>query len=291
MHQMVLASSRDGLTSQADSDEQLLALWLHGKSLATQRAYRSDSTRFLRFVGKPLRSVKLVDVQAFMDSISDRAPATRARAVNVIKSLLSFGHRVGYVPFNVAAAVKAPPAKDTRAERILPEADIQRMLALERHPRNCVILRLLYGAGLRVSELCGLKQRDCQARDEAGQITVFGKGGKTRTVLLPVSVWRDLEALRGEGSDPDTPVFRSRKRGGHLTAAQVWRIVRAAARRAGIEAGVSPHWHRHGHASHALDRGAPIHLVQATLGHASVATTGRYLHARPKDSSGRYLAL
>ena len=86
---------------------------------------------------------------------------------------------------------------------------------LERHPRNRVILRLLYGAGLRVSELCGLKQRDCQPRDEAGQITIFGKGGKTRTVLLPVSVWQDLEALPGEASDPDAPVFRSRKKGGH----------------------------------------------------------------------------
>ena len=291
MHQMVSVSSEDRLTSQADSDEQLLALWLHGRSPATQRAYCSESRRFLKFVDKPLRSVKLVDIQAFMDSLADRAPATQARAVNVVKSLLSFAHRVGYVPFNVVAAVKAPPAKDTRAERILPEADIQRMLALERHARNRVILRLLYGAGLRVSELCGLKQRDCQPRDEAGQLTVLGKGGKTRTVLLPVSVWQDLKALSGEGSDPDAPVFRSRKKGGHLTAAQVWRIVRAAAKRAGIEADVSPHWLRHGHASHALDRGAPIHLVQATLGHSSVATTGRYLHARPRDSSGRYLAL
>lgn len=291
MHQMVPVSSEDRLTSQADSDEQLLALWLHGRAASTQRAYCSDSRRFLRFVGKPLRSIKLAEVQAFADSISDRAPATQSRAINVVKSLFSFGHRVGYLPFNVAAAVRAPPAKDTRAERILPEADIQRMLALEGHPRNRVILRLLYGAGLRASELCGLKRRDCQPRDEAGQITVFGKGGKTRTVLLPVSVWQDLEALSGEGSDPDAPVFRSRKKGGHLTAAQVWRIVRAAARRAGIDADVSPHWLRHGHASHALDRGAPIHLVQATLGHASVATTGRHLHARPKDSSGRYLVL
>lgn len=68
------------------------------------------------------------------------------------------------------------------------------------------------------------------------------------------------------------------------------RIVRRAAERAELEAGskVSPHWLRHAHATHALERGAPIHLVQATLGHASVATTGRYLHARPTDSSARY---
>jgi integrase/recombinase XerD len=79
--------------------------------------------------------------------------------------------------------------------------------------------------------------------------------------------------------------------GGHLKPSQVLRIVQAAARRAGIRAQVSPHWLRHAHASHALDQGCPIHLVQATLGHESVATTGRYLHARPTDSSARYLAM
>ena len=87
----------------------------------------------------------------------------------------------------------------------------------------------------------------------------------------------------------DAPVFTSRK-GGSLDTRQVHRIVRAAGERVGVE-GVSPHWLRHAHASHALERGAPIHLVQATLGHASVATTGVYLHARPTESSGRYLAV
>jgi integrase len=85
-------------------------------------------------------------------------------------------------------------------------------------------------------------------------------------------------------------VFRSRT-GGALTARQAQRLVEAAAKRAGLRAGVSPHWLRHAHATPALERGAPIHLVQATLGHASVATTGRYLHARPTDSSARYLAV
>jgi len=96
--------------------------------------------------------------------------------------------------------------------------------------------------------------------------------------------------LRGDGGNADDPVFRSRK-GGALDPSQVHRIVGKAARRAGIKAPVSPHWLRHAHASHALDRGAPIHLVQATLGHASVATTGKYLHARPSESSAKYLAV
>jgi integrase/recombinase XerD len=85
--------------------------------------------------------------------------------------------------------------------------------------------------------------------------------------------------LKGKTSGP---VFVSRKKKGRevarLGAEQVWRIVQKAAQRAGIELNVSPHWMRHVHGSHALDRGAPIHLVQATLGHSSIATTGKYLH-------------
>ena len=74
-----------------------------------------------------------------------------------------------------------------------------------------------------------------------------------------------------------------------LTDRTVRDVIFKLALRAGILKKVSPHWLRHAHASHALDRGAPIHLVQTTLGHASVATTGKYLHARPEESSGRFL--
>jgi site-specific recombinase XerD len=88
----------------------------------------------------------------------------------------------------------------------------------------------------------------------------------------------------------DGPVFLSRK-GGALDPSAVHRVVKAAAARIGLPGEVSAHWLRHAHASHSLDRGAPIHLVQATLGHASVATTGRYLHARPSESSARFLGV
>jgi integrase/recombinase XerD len=119
-------------------------------------------------------------------------------------------------------------------------------------------------------------------------VTVWGKGAKERTVLLPQSVWQELVAL---GAGPDEPLFRSRSGGGPLTPVQVRRIVTAAAKRAGIVGAVSPHWLRHGHASHALDHGAPVSLVASTLGHANVATTSRYLHAKPGDASGLYLQL
>jgi integrase/recombinase XerD len=269
------------------SDAQLVEVWLHGKSPHTQRAYRADADRFLNFVARPLRMVTLVNLQAYADSL-DGAPATRIRALAAVKSLLTFGQRTGFLVLNVGAALKLPPRKDTLAERILDEADVHTLLACEPGHRNRILLRLLYRAGLRVSEIAGLCWRDAHARDDGGQVTVFGKGGKTRTVLLPADVWRDLVSLRAAAGLED-PVFRSRN-GHHLDPSAIFRIVRHAAERAELEAGskVSPHWLRHAHATHALERGAPIHLVQATLGHASVATTGRYLHARPTDSSARY---
>jgi integrase/recombinase XerD len=275
---------------QASSDDQLVAIWLHGRSVHTQRAYRADVARFRRGAGKPLPSITLTDLQAFADSLDALAAASRYRILSALKSLLAFGHRTGYLPFDVGRALRLPGVRNRLTERILPEAEIHRMLSLEPKERNRVLLTLLYASAVRVSELCSLCWRDAQANGDGGQITVFGKGDQTRSIQLPASVWKNLEKWRGDAGD-DQPLFPSRKRGGSLKPLAVLRIVRQAAVRAGIDLAVSPHWMRHAHASHALDRGAPIHLVQATLGHASITTTGRYLHARPKDSSGRFLAL
>jgi integrase/recombinase XerD len=273
---------------QAHDDETMLGLWLDGKARHTQRAYAADVGGFLAYIGRPLRTATVGDVQGYAATVAHLAPVSRARKLGSVKSLLSFAHRLGYVAFNVGAPVRLPAVKQTLAERIIPEADVHRLLVLEANPRNHALLRLLYIAGLRISEACNLRWRDLAARDDAGQITIMGKGGKTGAILLPASVWRELVTLRGDAG-ADAPVFLSGK-GGHLDPVQVHRIVKAAAARAGLAAALSAHWLRHAHASHALDRGAPIHLVQATLRHSSVATTGRYLHARPNDSSARYLA-
>jgi integrase/recombinase XerD len=276
---------------QAHSDDQLIEIWLHGRSVHTQRAYRADIAWFQLGAGKPLPSVTLTDLQGFADSLGDAlAAASRYRILSALKSLLAFGHRIGYLPFDVGRALRLPGVRNRLTERILPEAEIHHILSLEPKERNRVLLTLLYASGVRVSEVCSLYWRDTKANGDGGQITVFGKGDKTRSIQLPASVWKNLEKLRGDAGD-DQPLFPSRKRGGPLKPLGVLRIVRQAAARAGIDLAVSPHWMRHAHASHALDRGAPIHLVQATLGHASITTTGRYLHARPKDSSGRFLAL
>jgi len=262
-------------------------LWLHGRSPGTQRAYAADVLAFRAHVGCTLPQVTLGDLQGFQDSLAPLATATQARKLSAVKSLLSFGHRTGYLVVNVGAAVRLPKIKDALAERILDMDAVLHMLALERNPRNKALLRLLYLGGLRISEACGLRVRDLQPNGDAGQITVFGKGGKTRVVLLKASMWTDLARLRG--AIPDAAVFRSREGGGALDPSQVHRIVKIAAKRAGLSEAVSAHWLRHAHVSHALDRGAPVHLVQATVGHASLATTSRYAHARPNDSSSRYL--
>jgi integrase/recombinase XerD len=274
----------------ADTDEQLVKLWLHERSPHTQRAYLADIRRFRAYAVKALASITLADLQAYSEMVSNLAPASRYRALSSVKSLLAFGHRIGYLPFDVGRVLRLPAVRNRLAERILPEADIHRMLSLEPNERNRALLTLLYASAVRVSELCGLCWRDAQVNGPGGQITVFGKGGKTRAIQVPASVWKLIDKLRGDAG-ADGPVFRSRKKGRALRPLAVLRIVRNAARRAGIDQPVSPHWLRHAHASHALDRGAPIHLVQATLGHATVTTTGRYLHARPSDSSSRFLAI
>ncbi len=275
------------LPAQARSDDHLLDLWLHGRSPRTRRAYAADVLAFRVHVGCTLPQVTLGDLQGFQDSLASLATATQARRLSAVKSLLSFGHKTGYLLVNVGAAVRLPKVKGTLAERILDIDAVLHMLALERNPRNKALLRLLYLGGLRISEACGLRVRDLQPNGDAGQVTVFGKGGKTRVVLLKASIWMELARLRG--ANPDAAVFRSREGGGVLDPSQVHRVVKIAAKRADLSDRVSAHWLRHAHVSHALDRGAPVHLVQATVGHASLATTSRYAHARPTDSSSRYL--
>jgi integrase/recombinase XerD len=279
-----------GAVGQAENDNQVFAMWLHGRPQTTKRAYAYEVKGMLSAVGKPLQRITLRDLQGYFNTLVGLSPASQARGVNAVKSLFSFAQRIGFLAFNPAAAIRSPKIKRTLAERILSESQVHHLFALEPNSRNRVLLRLLYASGVRVSEICSLKWRDVQSRGEAGQITIFGKGGKTRTVLLSIDTWRELIAIRND-ADSDTPVFTSRKDRGHLHPSQVWRIVRAAAERCGVDVAVSPHWLRHAHASHALDRGCPIHLLQATLGHASVATTGQYLHSRPNDSSSLYLSV
>lgn len=296
------------IPAQASSDADLIDLWLGNfQSRHTVTAYAGDVRAFLLFTArargarapaKPLRSITVRDIQDFAVAQSkDLSDASLGRRLSAVKSLISFGHRLGYLPFDTGAPIKLPPIKDSLAERIMSEEAVARLLwqgdAPERRgpyvKRDAALVRLLYSAGLRISEACGLCWRDLVEREDAGQATVFGKGGKTRIIYLPAPIWSRLVALRRAGG-PDDPVFRSRH-GGALNRSQAHRIIKAAVRRARLPKTISAHYLRHSHASHALDRGAPVHVVQTTLGHASLTTTTRYTHARPGDSSARYLAI
>jgi site-specific recombinase XerD len=284
------APAAEPFPAQARSDTHLLELWLFGKAVHTARYYRRVAGSFLHMLGAAgLHGATLGDLQAWTTALSG-ADGSRHVALAAVKSLLTFGNRIGYLPVNVGAAIKLPPVRDALAERILPREAVYRLIDREPDPRNRALLKLLYVAGLRVSEACALRWRDLAERDTGrGQVTVFGKGGKTRRVLLPAAVWREIVALRGEGAGDETPVFRPKRAALPLDDRQARRLVEAAAQRAGLPRS-SPHWLRHAHASHVLEHGgASVALVRDSLGHASVATTSRYLHAHPENSSALHL--
>lgn len=271
------------------ADDAIELLWLDNqRSPATRAGYAFELAVFRRFYPGPLAALTLRDLQLWQQSLTGLKPTSVCRRLAAIKSLLSFGQKLGVLQFNVGAPLAVPRFADRLAERILSEPDVQRLIYLERNPRNHMLLRLLYASGIRLAELCGLRWRDVVARSEGGQITVLGKGGRTRAIVLTASVWSELVALRGENG-LDAAVFRSAF-GGPLSGSQVHHIVKLAAKRAKLPSGCSPHWLRHAHASHAQDRGAPVHLVAQTLGHQSLTTTTRYSHVRPGESSGRFLA-
>src|SRR5262249_26136810 len=147
----------------------------------TRSCYRFDSERLLKHAKKPLARITLADLQRFAESLTSAglAPISRVRILAAVKSLFGFCHRMRYLRVNPATELELPGYENRLAERILGEEDVQRVLAAETEPRNRVLLRLLYAAGLRVSEACQLLWRNLHARVDAGQITVFGKNGRT----------------------------------------------------------------------------------------------------------------
>lgn len=275
-----------------ESDEAVVGLFLHGRCENTRSAYERDIRHFQSAVARQLRAVGLGDVQSFADTLQGKglSESSRHRKLSTVRSLLRFAHVIGYTQFDVGRPLRLPKFQDRLSERILSETDVQRMIALEMNERNRSILIALYGMGCRVTELCRLSARDCHARgDGTGNVTLYGKGSKTNVVFTPTSIWSIIEPCILNCGEDDA-VFRSRK-GTRLRRETVTRIVGTAARRAGIDKSVSAHWMRHAHASHSIDRGSPISLVTAQLSHSSAAVTSRYIHARPGDSSSRYLAL
>lgn len=272
--------------SGANTDEHLVSIWLgtHA-SVHTRRSYATDAIMLLDWLeqrGLTLRTLTVANLVAYVAEL-DGSPATRRRRVASVKSLLTFGRRTGYLAHDIGAVVKAPKAEHDLAARILTHYEV-RVLLDSATGRLRAILRLLYVAGLRISEALGLRWEHVHVAGVA-VLSVTGKGGKLRHVHID----DDTYAALGPRRTSESPVFATRD-GGPIAASQLDREIKRHSQRT-LGKPVSCHWLRHSHASHALDRGAPVHLVQTTLGHASLATTWRYAHARPATSSGAFLGL
>ena len=285
INQLVKSSNLASQTS-ATTDEQIIMMWLHGKAKTTQKAYTSSIKQFFAFVGIELKALKLEDFQMWVSSLELRyASSTVQSKTNAVKSLLSFAHKIGYLRVNVGSAVTAPKSKDTLSERILTHEQVIKLIEGGKSKRDRTLLSMAYKCGLRRAELSGLTWDDLKPRGEAGQATVFGKGGKTRTVLIPRGVWNELMSL--PRSNRTNAVFASRK-GGAITPTMIHYVVKDASKKAGLSQKVSPHWLRHSHATGAIERGCDLHLLQQSLGHSSLAVTSNYLHARPEQGSGLF---
>jgi site-specific recombinase XerD len=274
--------------TRADNDEALLASWLDSLGSGhTRRNFETTARKLLAALPHGLRGSAIEDVRAALSAIAAGcAPSTALQYTLRAKSLLSYAHRVGYTPFNAGAVIRIKKADraGSLAKRIISETEVALLIRAARSKRDRVLLQVAYAAGLRISEIVGLSWPDVIARDQGrAQLSILGKGGKLRQVLLPAEVSGALLALAAPVATG--PVFCGRS-GQRLGERAVFGMLKRTAKRAGLPAAVSPHWLRHAHGSHALDRGATLTEVQETLGHDNIATTSGYLHARPDSSSG-----
>ena len=198
----------------------------------TRSVYWRDINRLLDWLDKTLAETTALDLERFAEALagSGLAPVSQGRTLAAIRSFFRFAERIGYCR-NSAVGLELPRTDAALSERIIPQEDVQRMIALEPEGRNRVLLAVLYAAGLRVSEACGLRWRNLQVRGDAGQILIHGKGGRRRAVLLPPYVWGQLAPLRATAG-PEAPVFASRT-GRPLERSRIARIIKNASQRPG----------------------------------------------------------
>ncbi len=267
--------------SGASTDAQLIELWLSGRPESTQSVYRPVVVEFLAFVGKGLQEATVADLVRFSEALPG-SEATRYRKVSTVKSLLGYAHRTGYCLFNIGLPVQCPRPVNKLHEKILEPSGVQEVIQAATAGRDRILTRFLYASGARISEACKLRFTDLRGN----RVSFFGKGRKTRTVLLPDAVVAELRSLRQKGDTDHSHIFKSFT-GKPLLPRNARQVIGKAADEAALE--MSPHYLRHSHASHALNGGCPIHVLQNNLGHANVATTSLYLHVNPTQGSSSYL--
>ena len=260
----------------------------------TLTSYRRDLTRYSDFVAtlprENVADITAEDVAAFTAYLrtgdEEHQPlgtSSVARTVVAVRGFHRFLVREGDLAVDVTETVK-PPRPASRLPKALPLEDVEAIIAAAAEPgtalaaRNRALLEVLYGTGARISEAVGLDVDDLDL--DTGTVLLTGKGSKQR--IVPIGSYA-IEALSEylEGARRDlvsvaTPAVFLNARGGRLSRQSAWLVLTRAADRAGVTADVSPHTFRHSFATHLLDGGADVRVVQELLGHASVATTEIY---------------
>ena len=267
-----------------------------GSAPNTVSSYRRDLARYERFLSgygiTDLAKVTENDITEFVlylrrgdDEFAALAASSAARTLIAVRGLHRFALAEGMVERNVASEVKPPqPAK--RLPKSLPVDQVVELLEsasiagpdAPRGLRDRALLEMLYSTGARISEAVGLDVDDIDT--EARSVLLRGKGGKHRIVPVgrPAIEAIDGYLVRGRPGlvARSNPALFLNVRGGRLSRQSAWQVLQDSAERAGITSGVSPHVLRHSFATHLLDGGADVRVVQELLGHASVTTTQIY---------------
>ncbi|SDH18688.1 site-specific tyrosine recombinase XerD [Klenkia brasiliensis] len=269
-----------------------------GLAANTISSYRRDLRRYTAFLEaagvRGFGEVGESDVAAFLVALrtgdEEHPPlsaSSAARAVVAVRGLHRFALLDGLVPDDVAAEVR-PPTPDRRLPKAVTVEQVEALLAAAgegegpRPVRDRALLEVLYGTGARISEAVGLDVDDLDAG--AGVVRLAGKGGKHRVVPVGSYAVRAVQdylvrarPALATGRSVRGALFLN-SRGGRLSRQSAWAVLRTAAERAGLAelADLSPHTLRHSFATHLLDGGADVRVVQELLGHASVTTTQVY---------------
>ncbi|HEX3456246.1 MAG TPA: tyrosine recombinase [Gaiellaceae bacterium] len=263
----------------------------------TVESYRRDLEDFARWRDAPIAGATTEEIESYLSELraAGRAGATLARRLAALRSFFKHQALVGAREDNPAAAVPAP-RRARKLPRTLSPGEAERLIeaaagTTPRAFRDGALVELLYGAGLRVSEAVGLERAAIDLEERL--VRCVGKGGKERVV--PIGR-RGAEALRrylARGRPfldrRHRPELFLNSRGGPLTRAGAFLILRTLAERAGLEPGrVHPHLLRHSFATHLLEGGADLRSVQEMLGHADLATTELYTHVTDKHRREAY---
>ncbi|HEY0695490.1 MAG TPA: site-specific tyrosine recombinase XerD [Kribbella sp.] len=270
-----------------------------GLAANTLASYRRDLRRYDGFLAgeglTDLGAISEVAVSGFLmrlrEGDADHPPlsaSSAGRTVVAVRGFHRFCLREGLAAVDPAAAIK-PPAPPQRLPKALSVDEVTRILkaaaGAEAEPavlttRDAALLEFLYGTGARISEAVGLDVDEVDL--ETGTVLLRGKGSKERVVPVGSYAREALSAYQVRGR-PDlvrrgrgTPALFLNARGGRLSRQSAWTVLRRAAQRAGIAKEISPHTLRHSFATHLLDGGADVRVVQELLGHASVTTTQVY---------------